>query len=62
MQNGSSHSPPQTLPFSVPPYLLSIDDVAQQLGSDTDRGLPDAVVGNLQTQYGPNAVCPQELG
>jgi hypothetical protein len=56
MQNDSSHSPPQTLPFSVPPYILSIDDVARHIGSDVDRGLTVQEVTTRQAQYGPNAV------
>lgn len=56
MRNGSSSSPPQALPFSRPPYLLSVEEVADVLGTNTDSGLDDAEVANRQSQYGPNAV------
>lgn len=58
MRNGSTHSPSQALPFSVAPYLLPIDDVAEQLGTDPESGLSDGEVINRQQQYGPNAVYP----
>ena len=58
MRNGSSHSPPQTLPFSVPPYLLSIEEVARLLNTDPDSGLPDSECHTRHQQYGPNAVLP----
>ena len=56
MQDGSPSSSPQTLPFSAPPYLLSIDDVAAQLSTDPESGLSDSEVKSRQLQYGPNAV------
>jgi Cation transporter/ATPase, N-terminus len=58
MRNGSSDSSSQTLPFSVSPYLLSIDQVATQLSTDPDLGLHDDEVRKRQTQYGPNSVTP----
>ena len=60
MRNGSSRSPPQTLPFSVPPYLLSIEDGARQLDTDPESGLPDSECHSRQQQYGPNAVSPPQ--
>jgi len=59
MRNGSSSSPPQTLPFSVPPYLLPIEEVARQLDTDPESGLADDEVKTRQQQYGPNAVPPK---
>jgi len=56
MRNGSSRSPPQTLSFSVQPYLLSIDEVARQLATDLDSGLYESQVTDRQREYGPNAV------
>ena len=56
MRNGSSSSPPQTLPFSSPPYLLPIEDVARQLDTDPDSGLSNNQVKFRQQQFGPNAV------
>jgi hypothetical protein len=58
MQNGPSHSSPQTLPFSIPPYLLSVDDVARILVTDLETGLSTADIPARQTQYGQNAVIP----
>jgi hypothetical protein len=58
MHNGSSSSPPQTFPFSVPPYLLSPDDVVAHLKTDIETGLTDTEVIQRQSQYGPNAVSP----
>jgi hypothetical protein len=58
MRNGSSRSPPEALPFSVPPYLLSTDEVANILGTNIDTGLDDGQVASLQQKYGPNAVWP----
>jgi hypothetical protein len=60
MRNGSSSSPPQTLPFSISPYLLSTDDVAAQIDTDPESGLSQNQVKFRQEQYGPNAVqCPR---
>jgi hypothetical protein len=56
MRNGSSRSPPQTLPFSVQPYLLPLEYVSEQLQSDLDSGLSKDQVESRQQQYGPNAV------
>ena len=56
MHNGSSRSPPKEIPFSVPPYLLSIEEVAEQIGSDVDNGLGENEVRERQAAYGPNAV------
>jgi len=58
MQNGPSRSPPQTLPLPFQPYLLSIEEVADILGTNTDSGLDDAEVSTRQQQYGPNSVYP----
>jgi len=56
MHNGSSRSPPQAIAFSVPPYLLSIEDIALQLGTDVDSGLTESEIAQRQSTYGPNAV------
>jgi hypothetical protein len=56
MQNGSPSSSPQEIPFSIPPYLLSIEDVAQHLSSDLDNGLNESEIKERQAVYGPNAV------
>jgi hypothetical protein len=48
----------QTLPFSVPPYLLPVEQVARQLATDPELGLSDNNVKDRQQQYGPNAVVP----
>jgi hypothetical protein len=58
MHNGSSRSPPQAIAFSVPPYLLSIEDIALQLGTDVDSGLTESEIAQRQSTYGPNAVLP----
>jgi Cation transporter/ATPase, N-terminus len=56
MHDGLARSPSQTFPFSVPPYLLSIEAVVAQLGTDIELGLSEVEVTSRQTQYGPNAV------
>ncbi|CAK7205570.1 potassium/sodium eff [Sporothrix eucalyptigena] len=40
--------------FTAHPFLLSIQDVAKQLETDTDKGLTTAQVQQRQSQYGPN--------
>jgi hypothetical protein len=61
MHNGSTSSSPQTLAFSVSPYLLSPDDVVAYLKTDIETGLTDTEVTQRQSQYGPNAVFSLQI-
>lgn len=37
--------------FPKHPFLLSVDETAQALGTDIDKGLTSAQVADLQTKY-----------
>ena len=61
MKDGSSRSSPEEVPFPrKPPYLLSVEQVAAQLGVDAESGLGERIVKERQQKYGPNAVSLPE--
>ena len=63
MQDGLSRSSPEEIPFpDTPPYLLSVEQVAAQLGVDAESGLDERIVKDRQQKYGPNAVSPSRTG
>lgn len=45
---------PTTAEFPRHPFLLTVEETAQALGTDIDKGLTSAQVQELQPKYGPN--------
>ena len=40
--------------FPKHPFLLTVEETAQALGTDIDKGLTSAQIQELQLKYGPN--------